>query len=317
MMNRSRYELSNTFGLFTSWIPFPFHVEPLETFGDLIERVAQMCRSMTTHLSLVDRNVVEQYEKSSHTLPNIPTSLNFESITNTIDLGDECELARYSRSRNVVQHDLSLVVKVDECQQMTGSFDYACDVFDESTIATMADRFECLFDQIFSSSIQTPFCELSLLFSHEVELQRQLNEGDSLALQTALRSIHQLFVHHANEHPQKLSLILDEQSLTYAELLHSAQLVAQHLIDHCHVEIGDIVAQYAERSFEMSIGMMEILLSGGSYLPLAPDALIERLHAVIELTHPRCLSVNSGTDRLYSSSSIDHQVFVECVGNDG
>ena len=50
-------------------------------------------------------------------------------------------------------------------------------------------------------------------------------------------------------------MILDEQSLTYAELFQASQLVAQCL----------------ERSIEMFIGELSIVISGASYSPLSPN----------------------------------------------
>ncbi|CAF4166510.1 unnamed protein product, partial [Adineta steineri] len=161
------------------------------------------------------------------------------------------------------------------------------------TVSTMARRFELLFNQVFS--ITPSICELSLILPHEIELLDQLNKGDDLLLPTNLMPIHHQFACRANENPQKVAVILDDQCLTYAELLYTSQLLASHLIDECHVQPGDIIGQCVERSIEMAIGILGILLSGASYLPLPPDLPAERLRSLLQLTHPRCILVHSAT----------------------
>ena len=99
-------------------------------------------------------------------------------------------------------------------------------------------------------------------------------------------------------------MILDEQSLSYAELLHASQRVSEHLIEECDVQRGDIVGQCVERSIEMVIGMMAILLSGASYCPLSSDQPVSRLQSLIEQVRCRCLLVHARTKSLIISAKI-------------
>ena len=78
-----------------------------------------------------------------------------------------------------------------------------------------------------------------------------MNSNNHLDLPSNLLLIHQQFSIHVQQHPQKLAVMLDEQSLTYGELLHSSQLVAEHLKNECHVKSGDVIGQCMERSIEM------------------------------------------------------------------
>jgi non-ribosomal peptide synthetase component F len=166
----------------------------------------------------------------------------------------------------------------------------------------MARRFECLLTQLltYSSSIS----HLSLILSDEIELLHQLNTGDELLQSMHPVPIHHQFVLRTQEHPQKVALILDNQSLTYAELLHYTQLVALHLIDECHVKSGDIVGLCTERSIEMVISMLGILISGASYLPFWPDLPAKRLHSLIQMTQPRCLLIHSATHHLIQRNGV-------------
>ena len=63
--------------------------------------------------------------------------------------------------------------------------------------------------------------------------------------------IHHRFGYQTQKHPQKVALILDDQCLTYAEQLSASQLLAFYLIEHYHVESGDVVGLCIDRSIEM------------------------------------------------------------------
>ena len=53
------------------------------------------------------------------------------------------------------------------------------------------------------------------------------------------------------KHPQKLAVELDDQSLTYCELLHCVQVLSLHLINKYHAVSGEIICQCVERSISM------------------------------------------------------------------
>ncbi|CAF1270471.1 unnamed protein product [Adineta ricciae] len=70
------------------------------------------------------------------------------------------------------------------------------------------------------------------------------------------------------------------------------------------IERGDIVGQCVERSIEMAIGIMAILFSGASYLPLSPHEPFERLQLLTDLTRPRCVLTHSTTDHLIPKNKV-------------
>jgi non-ribosomal peptide synthetase component F len=306
--NRPRHELAQMIGMFANLVPYRLRIEPQETFRQLITRVAQMSTLVTAHAQLPYQHIVQQYYHNTtmkaHTLPYISTGLQFESPTSKIDLTEACELLRYPTSPHVAKYDLWLSIEFDvtEEQKITGSFDYACDVFDQATVVKIARRFEYLLTQLFTTS--SSISQMSLILSDEIDLLHQLNTGDVLLQLMHPLPIHYQFLLRVQEHPQKVALILDNQSLTYAELLHYTQLLAVHLIDECHVKSGDTVGLCVERSIEVAIAMLGILLSGATYLPFWPDLPIERLHSLIKMTQPHCILIHSATHHLIPSNGV-------------
>jgi non-ribosomal peptide synthetase component F len=63
--------------------------------------------------------------------------------------------------------------------------------------------------------------------------------------------IHHEFVFQTMKQPQKLAVELDNQSLTYSELLYYVQVLSLHLMKKQSVNVGEIVCQCVERSLSM------------------------------------------------------------------
>ncbi|CAF0794940.1 unnamed protein product [Adineta ricciae] len=101
--------------------------------------------------------------------------------------------------------------------------------------------------------------------------------------------IHQEFVAQASNkrNCQKLALVLDEQSLTYAEIMFYVQKLAMNIIEKGFGKYQQkkeefIVFQYVRQSIEMCIGMFTTLTIGGAYLGLNPNDPIERTEILID-----------------------------------
>jgi non-ribosomal peptide synthetase component F len=63
--------------------------------------------------------------------------------------------------------------------------------------------------------------------------------------------IHHQFVYQVMKHPQKLAIELDDQSLTYSELLYYVQVLSLHLLNEQRIVPGDVICQCVERSLSM------------------------------------------------------------------
>ena len=254
---RPRHEFMYTMGLFDRFLPFRCCLEPQEKLASLIERIKQMNILAMVYASQFDPNIMNE---KSNLFFRIPVAFQFKTITSQMKLTDECKLVRYDWSPDVTEHDLYLSIEINECKQVTGSFVYARDVFDETTITVMARRFETLLNQIFLSPSTTAICEYSLLLPHEKYLLEDLNNVEHSNLSSNFLLIHQKFACQAKEHSQKLAVVLDDQSLTYAELLHLSQLLACYLKEKCCIKSGDIVGQCMERSIEMVCSIHVLIL---------------------------------------------------------
>ncbi|UJR38884.1 hypothetical protein I4U23_031552 [Adineta vaga] len=76
----------------------------------------------------------------------------------------------------------------------------------------------------------------------------QLTPFSDAPLALSDQCIPHAFIERVMTHPQKVAVELDEQSLTYAELLHSVQMVSLHFVEEKCIVVGDIICQCVERN---------------------------------------------------------------------
>ena len=79
--------------------------------------------------------------------------------------------------------------------------------------------------------------------------------------------IHQLFEKQAEQTPDRMAIIFENQQLTYGELNKKANCLAHHL-QKLGVGPEVVVALYTDRSLDAIVGLLAILKAGGAYLPL-------------------------------------------------
>ncbi|MGH3088791.1 MAG: AMP-binding protein, partial [Rubrobacteraceae bacterium] len=83
-------------------------------------------------------------------------------------------------------------------------------------------------------------------------------------------SAHQLFEAQAEKTPDLPALVFEGETLSYRELNERANRLAHHLRRR-GAGPETLVAIYAERSFEMIVGLLGVLKAGAAYLPLDPS----------------------------------------------
>ena len=151
------------------------------------------------------------------------------------------------------KRDFSLIIQHDpNINQLSCAINASLDLFDQETIQKITQRFHSMLKQLFISTddwVKKPVYELSLILPNEQILMKAMN--NTQVSFPATTCIHHEFVFQALKHSQKVAVELDEQSLTYSELLHYVQLLAVDLICNHRIVPGDIVCQCVERGLLM------------------------------------------------------------------
>ncbi|MCK8255696.1 AMP-binding protein, partial [Erwinia amylovora] len=95
----------------------------------------------------------------------------------------------------------------------------------------------------------------------------------------------QHFEQHAARSPHAVALAWDGGTLTYGELNSRANRLAHRLLAE-GVQPDQLVALCADRSPQLTIGLLSILTAGAAYLPLDPAYAGERLAYILDDARP-------------------------------
>ncbi|CAF1012539.1 unnamed protein product [Adineta steineri] len=149
-------------------------------------------------------------------------------------------------------------------------------MFSQSTVQDLAQRSHILCQQLFCSAFdrkEQSVYELSILLPAEHQLTKELS--NYVITPNVTCCIHQQFVKQAVMHPAKAAVTLDEQTLTYEELLSQVQQLAFFLINNRGVQPGDIIC--------------------GIYAPLTPTDPFDRLQSLIHQVDAKLVLVSQNS----------------------
>ena len=94
-------------------------------------------------------------------------------------------------------------------------------------------------------------------------------------------TLYDLLTAQAQRTPDALAMLEADRTISYRQLAEATYGVAHHLREH-GIAVGDRIGLIADRSIEALIGLLGILGAGAAYVPLDPDAPLERLGFVLE-----------------------------------
>ena len=260
--NRYHDELKSIIGLFENIIPLRCQLDPHCSFHQLIKHVCEITTNAMKYSYFPLQRILNQH-------PNVtrPAFLNIffdfqsnqsENNKNEVMIGD-ARLHPMSNSLQRSKHettnklDFSLLIEHDlNVNQFSCTVNASLDLFHVETVDKIVQRFHSMLDQLFhviDDQMKKPVYELSLISSDERILMKSINHTQVLF--SSVTCIHHEFVCQVMKHPQKLAVELDDQSLTYCELLHCVQVLSLNLMNKYAVVPGEIVCQCVERSLSM------------------------------------------------------------------
>ncbi|MGW7531814.1 non-ribosomal peptide synthetase [Amycolatopsis sp. NPDC054798] len=165
---------------------------------------------------------------------------------------------------------------------MDFELEFATDLFDRETARSMLLRLVRLFEDALSDP-DRPLKTLNVLSA--AERRRLLIEWQGVAPGAEPCLLHELFERRAAATPGATAVVLEDQSLTYAELNTEANRLARELVARgCGPE--QLVALRVPRSAELVIAVLAIAKSGAAFLPLDPTHPEERISRVLRDARP-------------------------------
>ncbi|CAF1215328.1 unnamed protein product, partial [Adineta ricciae] len=307
---RYRNELQTLIGLFEKIIPCRCQINPHQSFNEFIQQIRLIMTNSLKYSYFPFQRLFDQILNPTF----LQTRFYFWSnlIENRFDQisSDENHLLSPIFNTNEIilqntigQCDFSLTILYNSINE-----EYSCQInacqtlFGIFTINKLLQRFQILLEQIFQTSDHLPksIFQFSLILPDEMTLFTQ----SLLNTQIKLPSVHCIqheFAQRSNEQSQKVAVELDEQYLTYDELLYYSQYLALYLYQKYEIKPGEILCQCVQRSLSLVIGILSIEILGAIYCPLSPRNPKQRLQTLIEETNTRLILVHSLTQEMFTN----------------
>ena len=276
IVGRTRAETEGLVGIFLNTLVLRTQLTPDLTFRELLGRVREVCLGAYAHQDLPFERLVQELapERDLGRSPLFQVMFTLQNVPREPERRSGLSLRRDEVEAGTSKFDLSLAMG-EGPRGLGGTFEYAVELFETSTIERMALHFTTLLESV----VATPDRRLHELDVLSVEERRTLVAGwnDTRADYARDVGVHQLVSARAALCPEAVAVSFEGQgALTYGELDRRANQLARYLRA---LGVGPevLVGVAVERSVAMVVGLLGILKAGGAYVPLDPTYPRERL----------------------------------------
>jgi amino acid adenylation domain-containing protein len=288
--NRTRAEVEGLIGFFVNTLVLRTECNGQLSFRELVKRVKSVAMEAYAHQDLPFEKLVEELQPE-RSLGHIPLFQVMFVLQNQLRLSIKpanIRIIPLDFDGGAAKFDLTFVM-IDTDDGLRARMEYNAALFRAETIRQMLASFQILLESVVVDR-NRPVHSLPLLSPPE---RRRLLFGNVLRGEHASRNcIHEVIAEQAAQTPERLAVVFEKDSLTFAELNRRANKLA-HYLQHLGVGPDVIVGLCCERSVELVIGLLGILKAGGAYLPLDPATPAERLSFMLADTQATVLLTNS------------------------
>ncbi|WP_263264167.1 non-ribosomal peptide synthase/polyketide synthase [Pseudomonas sp. RIT-PI-S] len=293
--NRLRAEAFGLVGCFINTLALPVRVEPAEAFSTLLARVRELALGAQARQALPYDELAASYGGRELFQVLFNHQQRDLSVLNRLPGLLAETLPWHSRQ---AKFGLQLQTEEDHRGRLALHFDYASDRFDRATVQRLAEQYLRLLEQTVAAP-QTPVAALDLLGQHERQELLAWGEEPMPAPRMLLpEALHAALAAHPRRVAVQWDNALDYHMLDHHSLHAAARRVAAGLI--AQGAGPDVpVAICAERSPQLSVGLLAIVLAGSAWVPLDPDYPAERLaYMLADCAAPLLLCQASLAERL-------------------
>ncbi|WP_442937635.1 non-ribosomal peptide synthetase [Nostoc sp.] len=247
------YETTGINCVNTKIIPLRTQVTPRLSFKDFIFQVKDATIAAYSHQNYNFDEVIDLLE--------LPTSLNRCPI---FDIVVCLENIHNKSPLNQLNNDITISFKVD-CGSISADIEYKEHLFQDENIKFMSRYYS----NILGSCINQVNTKISeIVFLKDYEQHQILTEFNNKTKQYPVnQTINQLFETQVSQTPNNIAVIHQQTQLTYQELNHQANQLAE-LLRKLGVEQGDFVGIFKDRDINFLIAILAIYKAGGAYVPI-------------------------------------------------
>jgi len=277
--DRPHPDVQGLIGFFVNLLPIRVDLSGQPSFRDVLRRTRRSVAQTLAHQRVPFERLVDELkpDRDPSRMPVFQTVLAYQDVGKySLELPG-LSIDALDVDRGSSKFDLLFIVEGIDGEWRT-TIEYSTDLFEAGTIARMAGHFSAVLDAVVADPNRS-IDDLELLSAEE---RHTLVERWSGSRRDYPRdaAVSRIFESVAARDPGALALVMGDAVMTYGELNHRANGLARRLRAQGIVK-GALVGLYAERSFELVVGLMGVLKAGAAYVPLDPSYPVPRLATMI------------------------------------
>ncbi len=296
--NRSQAEIEGLIGFFVNTLVMRTSLSDESSFSQLLAQVRETALSAFNHQELPFERVVDTLapERSLSYSPlfQVLFTLQDEPLRELevgklkiapADFGDD-QVAKFDLSMGLIENKQGLVAAIE----------YNVDLFDRTTVLRLLEHLGTLLEQAVASPDESIERLELLTVRQRFQLLEEWNATPVIV--PPLVTLASLFAAQAKRDPDRVALIVGDESLTFGELRSRAKRWARRLVDDgIGPEVG--VGVFLDRSSDLVVALLAVLEAGGFYIPLDPNYPPSRVELLLR---------DSGAKVVLTSLGLCHQL---------
>ncbi|WP_405810299.1 amino acid adenylation domain-containing protein [Streptomyces sp. NBC_00210] len=270
---RADEALDDLVGFFVNTLVLRTDVSGAPTFTELLERVRDIDLAVYAHQDLPFDQLVEALnpERSPGRHPLFQVMLALQNNTGVRAHLPNLDVVFEHVAPGSAKFDLAFelterVAEDGSPQGLSGSVEYALDLFDEESAVALVRRLERFLANAVAAP-DTPVHELDIL--DRSERHRILHQWSGAPREDRPETVPELFRAQVAKTPDATALRFERENVSYAELNCRTNRLAAELIGR-GVGPGQVVALLLPRSVDLVVALLAAVKAGAAFLPVDP-----------------------------------------------
>ena len=273
---KTQQELEPVLGYFSNTVAFRADLSGNPQLREFLSRVKDVTIGALSHAEVPFQEIVREMHPLRDGGAPIFRTL-FSMAPPLPEISSEWSLGERDIFNGNAKEDLDVELD-DRGRRIVGRIYYKADLFDASTVERFVDSWTTLLAAMVGDTSQH-ISDLPLMSKRELRwLIHDLNRSHQ---SYRAECIHQLISAQAKLTPDAIAISCKFDQLTYRELDARATQLA-HYLHSRGAAPGSLVALCLDRSIEIVICPIAILMTGAAYVPLDPNYPPERLSSMLE-----------------------------------
>ncbi|MCK8673824.1 non-ribosomal peptide synthase/polyketide synthase [Rhodococcus sp. HM1] len=298
---RGEAALDDVVGMFVNTLVLRTRIDGSEPFTDLLSRVKDTDLGAFGHADVPFERLVEVLDppRSQARHPLFQVMLTFENIGQSSFELPGLTVAGVQAENRTAKFDLQFVLSDTFAADgspagIAAGVTYATDLFDETTVASLAQRFTRVLAAVVSDPVLRVGDVPVLDAAERISVLETWN--DTVHATDSTATLVDLFEAQVARTPDAPAVVFGDETLTYREFASRVHRLARVLIAS-GVGPDALVALTMRRSTELLVGMYAVVVAGGAYVPIDPDQPAERNEYVLATADP-VLVLSTSTDAI-------------------